>query len=97
MDITTLIASAILLEGIVEYGKTIADTYQGGEKRTAIIQLITVIGGIIFAYALNLNMFVPLGIAVNHYIGVFITGIIISRGSNYVSDLIGRMKQKTVG
>ena len=42
-------------------------------------------------------MFVPLGLTVNHYVGMVLTGIVMSRGSNYVSDLISRIGQTTVG
>ena len=97
MDITTIIAIAVLLEGLVEYGKTIQNAYETGEKKTAITQMITIVGGVLLAFAFRLNVFVPLGIDVNQYIGIGITGIIISRGSNYASDLIGKLTKKTVG
>ena len=59
--------------------------------------MITIVGGVLLAFAFRLNVFVPLGIDVNQYIGIGITGIIISRGSNYASDLIGKLTKKTVG
>lgn len=97
MNIAIIISVAILIEGLVEYGKTIADMFNDGEKRTAIIQLITIIVGIGLAFAFNADMFNPLGLTVNHYIGMILTGIVMSRGSNYVSDLIGKLGQTTVG
>jgi hypothetical protein len=34
---------------------------------------------------------------VNPMIGIFLTGIVISRGSNYASDLLKRIANPTVG
>lgn len=97
MNIAVIIAVAILIEGLVEYGKNIIDMFYGGEKKTAIIQMVTIVVGIALAFAFGANMFVPLGLTVNHYVGMVLTGIVMSRGSNYVSDLISRIGQTTVG
>lgn len=97
MNITVVIAAAVLIEGLVEYGKTISDMFAGGEKKAGITQIVTIIVGILIAYAFNADMFVPLGFTVNHYVGVALTGIIMSRGSNYVNDIITKIRQKTVG
>lgn len=97
MNIAVIIAVAILIEGLVEYGKNIADMFYGGDKKTAIIQMVTIVVGVTLAFAFGANMFVPLGLAVNNYIGMILTGIVMSRGSNYVSDLISKIGQTTVG
>lgn len=97
MNIAVIIAVAILIEGLVEYGKTIADMFDSGEKRVALIQVITIVIGVGLAFAFDADMFIPLGLTVNHYIGMVLTGIVMSRGSNYVSDLIGKIGQTTVG
>ena len=93
MNVALIIAVAILIEGLVEYGKNIAEMFYGGEKKTAITQMVTIVVGIGLAFAFNADMFIPLG----HYIGMVLTGIVMSRGSNYVSDLIGKIGQTTVG
>ena len=97
MNISGIIAVAILIEGLVEYGKTIGDMVENGEKKTAITQCITIIVGILLMFAFDKDLFAVIGMPVNHYIGILLTGIIASRGSNYVSDLIGQLGQKTVG
>lgn len=97
MTIAVIIAVAILIEGLVEYGKNIVDMFYGGDKKTAITQLVTIAVGIALAFAFNANMFVPLGLTVNSYVGMVLTGIVMSRGSNYVSDLISQIGQTTVG
>lgn len=97
MTISVIIAVAILIEGLVQYGKNIADMFYGGDKKTAITQLVTIALGVALAFAFNANMFVPLGLTVNSYVGMVLTGIVMSRGSNYVSDLISQIGQTTVG
>lgn len=97
MNIAVIIAVAVLIEGLVEYGKNIANMFYDGDKKTAITQIVTIVVGIALAFAFNANMFVPLGLSVNNYVGMVLTGIVMSRGSNYVSDLIGRIGQTTVG
>ena len=97
MTISVIIAVAILIEGLVQYGKNIVDMFYGGDKKTAITQLVTIAIGVALAFAFNANMFVPLGLTVNSYVGMVLTGIVMSRGSNYVSDLISQIGQTTVG
>ena len=96
MNIAVIIAVAILIEGLVEYGKNIADMFYGGDKKTAITQIVTIVIGIALAFAFSADMFIPLGLTVNHYVGMVLTGIVMSRGSNYVSDLISRIGQTKV-
>ena len=97
MNISIIIAVAVLIEGLVEYGKNIANMFYDGDKKTAITQIVTIVVGIVLAFAFNANMFVPLGLTVNNYVGMILTGIVMSRGSNYVSDLITKIGQKSVG
>lgn len=97
MNITIIIAVAILIEAIVEYGKTIMKMVEDGEKKTAITQCMTIILGILLAFAFDADLFILVGITVNHTIGIVLTGIIASRGSNYISDFIKRIGQITVG
>lgn len=97
MELGLILAVAVLIEGLVEYGKTIVDMFETGERKTAITQLITIILGILIAFAFNANAFAVLGIAVNPIIGTLLTGIVISRGSNYASDLLARIANPPVG
>lgn len=87
-------AIAVLLEAMVEYGKTIYKYFSEGDKKTAIMQLITIIVGIGFAFLFKLDLFVALEIEVNEIAGMILTGIIISRGSNYVNDLVSKIRNE---
>ena len=97
MEIGIIIAAAVLVEGLIQYGKTIAQAFETGEKKTGITQLISIIIGVLIAFAFGANAFEALGMVVNPMIGIFLTGIVISRGSNYASDLLKRITNPTVG
>lgn len=97
MNIALIVSVAILIEGLVEYGKSIADMFMSDDKKTGITQLITIAIGVGLAFAFNADLFIPIGLTVNHTIGMVLTGIIMSRGSNYVSDFIAKIGEKTVG
>lgn len=95
-QIPTVIATAVLIEGLVEYGKSIEEMFSKGETKKGVIQLTTILLGVLMAFAFNADVFVPVGMNVNHIIGMVLTGVIMSRGSNYVSDLIGKLGAKTI-
>ena len=97
MEIGIIIAAAVLVEGLIQYGKTIAQAFETGEKKIGITQLISIIIGVLIAFAFGANAFEALGMVVNPMIGIFLTGIVISRGSNYASDLLKRIANPTVG
>lgn len=93
MDFIKIIAVAILIEALVEYGKSI---FQMKDKKSVYTQITTIIIGIALAFAFNVDAFAEMGMAVNHYIGVVLTGIIMSRGSNYASDILKRIAGGTI-
>ena len=84
-------AVAILTEALVEYGKTVIGTLETGEIKTFVTQLATIILGIFMSFAFHINVFVDSGFTVAPVIGTVITGIIISRGSNYASDILNKI------
>jgi hypothetical protein len=89
--ITLILAISILGEALVEYAKSVYDFFENKEFKKGITQLITILLGVLLAYAFGVDIFVTLGITVETTIGTFLTGIIISRGANYVSDLISKL------
>lgn len=84
-------AVAILTEALVEYGKTVIGTWETGEIKTFVTQLATIILGIFMSFAFHINVFTDSGFTVAPVIGTVITGIIISRGSNYASDILNKI------
>ena len=98
--IALIIMVAAVLESLVEYAKTVGHMIDEQKYKTAITQCITIIGGIFFAFAFHLQLFNGAlsefydGLSLNPVIDMVITGILFSRGSNYISDLVGKLTRK---
>lgn len=98
--ISMIIMVAIVLEALVEYTKTIIHMLEEMEYKTATTQFITILLGIFLAKVFNTQLFngalseVYEGLAINPTIDIMLTGILFSRGSNYFSDLVGRLTGK---
>lgn len=90
MDIITIIAVAVLTEALIEYAKTVAESFETKDYKTFRTQLASIILGVCAAFAFGVNFFAT-GFTVSPVIGTAITGIIISRGSNYTSDLLSKL------
>lgn len=90
MDMVTIIAVAVLTEALIEYAKTVADSFESKDYKTFRTQVASVILGVCAAFAFGINFFAT-GFTVSPIIGTAITGIIISRGSNYASDLLSKL------
>ena len=97
--IALILMVAVLLEGLVEYVKTVMRMVEEEDYKTAITQGVTIIIGILFAFIFHLQLFnIALAevydISINSTVDMILTGIIISRGSNYASDFIGKLTRK---
>ena len=98
--IALIIMVAIVLEALIEYFKTVVHMVEVKEYKTAITQAITIALGIFLAFAFHLQLFngamseIYEGLSVNATLDMILTGILFSRGSNYFSDLIGKLTKK---
>lgn len=87
MEITTLIIIAILVEAIVENIKT---TYENGINGTRIIALIL---AIVICILTQTGIFLLLGIDFTlPIVDYILTGIVVSRGANFVNDIISKIR-----
>lgn len=88
MDFAQLIIVAILVEAIWENIKMVYD-----KKKFNINMIGSLILGIIVCVLAQIDIFpiVGLNIAVP-FVGSVFTGIIVSRGANFVSDLFKKLK-----
>lgn len=78
---------AFLVEALVEYGKLIFT------KQINWTQLAALLLGVGVAFLFNADMFRLLGIPlVVPYAGVALTGILGSRGANYLADIVKRIQ-----
>lgn len=80
----TVIMMAIIVEGLITYAKTF---FAGGKFQWQ--QLLGIGLGVLVTLVYNIDVFSLLGITtVVPFIGAILTGILISRGSNYIFDLL---------
>ena len=93
--IVLILAMAVTTEGLVEYGKSLAKAFCGQNKWVVIKQFCAMAICVGLCFAARADLFGELGINLQiPWVGVVITGIIGSRGANYVSDFLGKI-QKT--
>lgn len=97
--IALIIIVSTLIEGLIEYAKTIIRMFEQGDYKTAKLQLSSIVLGIAFAFVWHLQLF-NIGLsdiydtAINPIIDMILTGIVASRGANYANDFIGKLRHK---
>ena len=84
--VAIIIVLALLVEAVVESGK---QAITGGIKWPAVVAML---GGIGVCIAAQVGILSILGIAFPMWLDAAITGILVSRGSNFISDLFGKLK-----
>ena len=98
--IALIIMVSIVLEALVEYGKTIEYAVASQDYKTAITQAITIVLGVGLAFIFNLQFFNGAmsefydGLFINPVIDKILTGILFSRGSNYFSDFVSKLQRR---
>lgn len=80
--IAQIIEVAILIEALVVYGKQL-------HKQPLLIATIVI--GVLMAFLFNVRVFNIMGLATFDIADMVLSGILISRGSNYIYDLVGKM------
>ena len=84
MNFFSLVFLAIIIEGVISYTKTF---FVDGKFQWQTITAIA--AGILVSIAYQVDLFATAGLVSQiPYIGSILTGILISRGSNYIFDLI---------
>ena len=92
--ILLVLTFAVLTEALVEYGKSIAAGFIGGEWKKATTQLAAVAVSVLLCFLGGADIFGVLGVELSvPWAGILLTGILASRGANYVNDLIGRIRK----
>lgn len=84
--VAVLIVLALLVEAVVE---TIKQAVAGGVKWSAVAAMA---GGVGVCIAAGAGIFSILGISFPAWLDAAVTGILVSRGSNFISDLFGKLK-----
>lgn len=87
------IVMAIIVEALIEYAKNIFVAVEKKEFKTAVTQLAAIAMAVLLCFAVQADIFCALGINFNvAWIGIVLTDIFASRGSNYVSDLVSKIR-----
>ena len=90
--IILIITLAIVVEALIEYGKSIGRAFADGERKIAVTHIAAVVLGVALCIATGADLFAAAQIRFAlPSVGRVLTGILISRGSNYVSDFIKRL------
>lgn len=100
MDMVFLIiVVAITVEGLVEWAKSIHKAWAERTKdrvSAVVIQLCALAAAVFLCLVFKADLYSYLGIVVPArfwWVTCGLTGIFASRGSNYISDLIGRLRK----
>lgn len=80
----SLLFVTVIIEALITYGKTIVR-----EKKLQWQVLLSMALGVVCAFGFGIDLFAVAGIEAKiPYLGIVLTGILLSRGSNYIFDLI---------
>lgn len=84
---------AVIVEAIVEYGNTIYEMVIDHEYQKAVKQGSAIVVAVLFAFMCHVTLLSWLmsdafGISVNPVFDMIVSGIFMSRGANYLSNLI---------
>lgn len=91
--IVLIVVLAIVVEALVEYGKSLIAGFKTGGWKAPAVQLVAMAVAVLLCFAANADLFTVLGVEFSApWIGTLLTGIFASRGSNYISDLIGKLQ-----
>lgn len=90
---------AVIVEGLIDYATTVF-TLVDGKLQVSWKKLAAICLGVFLAIASGTDLLAGFGLVFTiKYVGMALTGIFFSRGSNYVADFItlltnARLKQK---
>lgn len=94
-DIALVLALAVVVEALVEYGSSIFNAFHAREWKCAVKQICAAAVSVLLCFAAGANLFEVIGITFFlPWVGIALTGILASRGANFVSDLIHKLNNK---
>ena len=88
-----IFAMAVIVEGLVQYSKEFVKAVAAKAYQTAVTQVVGLICGVALCLLTGADLFGAVGI---HFawsaVGPVLTGMVVSRGANYVSDFVKRLQ-----
>jgi uncharacterized protein YacL len=96
--ILLVVVLAVLVEALVEYGKSISKMFTEGDIKTAVTQIVAILVSVLLCWIAGADMFAAVEISfVFPWVGVVLTGVLSSRGANYLSDFIKKLQNAKGG
>ena len=92
-EIMTILALAVTVEALVEYGKSVGGILTAADRKQALTRLAAAVAGVILCLAAGADLYAAAGLAFGWpWLGAALTGVLISRGANYVSDFMRKLQ-----
>lgn len=89
----TILALAVTVEALVEYGKSVGGILTAAGRKAAITRLAAAGAGITLSLTAGADLYAAVGLTFGWpWLGAALTGVLISRGANYVSDFMRKLK-----
>ena len=96
--IVLILVLAITVEALIQYGKTILEMLEKKQYKTFATQLAAILISVFICFAAGVNLYALVGVSFTvPWLGTLLTGIVVSRGSNYTSDFIKRLQNPDIG
>ena len=96
--IVLILVLAITVEALIQYSKTIIEMLEKKQYKTFATQLTAILLSVFICFAAGVDLYLLRGVSfVVPWLGTLLTGIVVSRGSNYTSDFIARLQNPDIG
>ena len=96
--IVLILILAITVEALIQYVKAIIKMLEDKQYKTFATQLAAILLAVFICFAAGVDLYALVGVCFAiPWLGVLLTGIVISRGSNYTSDFIKRLQNPDIG
>ena len=96
--IVLILVLAITVEALIQYSKTIIEMLEKKQYKTYATQLAAILTSVFICFAAGVDLYLLGGVSfVVPWLGTLLTGIVVSRGSNYTSDFIARLQNPDIG
>ena len=96
--IVLILVLAITVEAIIQYSKTIIEMLEKKQYKTFATQLAAILLSVFICFTAGVDLYTLVGVSFTlPWLGMLLTGIVVSRGSNYPSDFIKRLQSPDIG
>ena len=84
---------AVTVEALMEYAKSVARMFAGKDYKEGAMRLAAAVTAVVLCVLAGADFFAGAGVKfISPAVGEILTGVVCSRGANYVSDFVGKTK-----